>query len=712
MWPNRNHLIIVLMILLFAVITILLVVKEFNYGPYFDDVYRINNFMPLLNQNADTYEDQTISSITIGGRVIPLMYKLYISSVSILPFLPIGLFENPFMGLQVVKGLYFFAAMLIIFWLMAKYNLKFAAILSLMVVTSPLFFVKLIAPFHLILIPIAAWLLYLHFAKNKSNWYFFGGMFLLALCLNLKFYSAWVLASLFLSSIMFFPKQWKESIGSFKKILLTFFAVGIGAFNYIFYNIKENFPSLQPLFDKLFNIENYQPIDLRVPKPFWVEIREQFDLIAGFLNLKGTNTTILFIAINLFILLLLVLSICKILQQKKFKEYKYYFFPLVNFFLILTFILITPNSTRAYHFTFLMPFYGLSIIFSVVLFYRNYKNLHLGRKFVYLVPSMFIALNIANSSALVLNIPPPDRFHTKAIYELNDYLKENHIDSANVLHTEWGLYSQLYFLNKGEYQINSIVFDIIGKKSYQDKYEALKNALINISNQRNQPLYLPVYKLRPDLQEEMTAYNGDLYASTKVQFAQNNLDIHRALADIAKEFSLDLQEEKIFYDEQRGYIKIITLYKIPTMDWLMVDEMQKKNDEKSFIDFSVSDYPYTRGLYEYEDGFRWSSSHSTIFLKYNGEKYLSMQIYIPDINVYKDDCLNLSVSIGTEASYQSVITKPGINIINFEIQKNYRPENNYVAVNIEASPNEDKGIDTRDLSFVLRIIGFREDELN
>jgi hypothetical protein len=65
-------------------------------------------------------------------------------------------------------------------------------------------------------------------------------------------------------------------------------------------------------------------------------------------------------------------------------------------------------------------------------------------------------------------------YFSPAIFELNDYYKNHHIADKDTIYLQWGMYSQIYFLNKGKYLINSQVFQLVNKSNEEQK-DILKN---------------------------------------------------------------------------------------------------------------------------------------------------------------------------------------------------------------------------------------------
>ena len=75
----------------------------------FDEVIRINNLLPFFYPNTQIY-DQNIFSIHLFGYHIPLIYKFYLSSAMLFPYIPLALFKN-----DLLFGLRFFIWFLFLF---------------------------------------------------------------------------------------------------------------------------------------------------------------------------------------------------------------------------------------------------------------------------------------------------------------------------------------------------------------------------------------------------------------------------------------------------------------------------------------------------------------------------------------------------------------------------------------------------------------------
>ena len=81
-----------------------------------------------------------------------------------------------------------------------------------------------------------------------------------------------------------------------------------------------------------------------------------------------------------------------------------------------------------------------------------------------------------------------------AIFELHDYIRTESLQSEDIIFLEWGMYTQLYFLNQGEFKINSLVFQLYDTRNYDERKAELIKLFTRQKNPlRSDKLYFPVY---------------------------------------------------------------------------------------------------------------------------------------------------------------------------------------------------------------------------
>ncbi|WP_366923778.1 hypothetical protein MFMK1_000691 [Metallumcola ferriviriculae] len=475
-----------------------------TYGMEFDEVFRANNLLPFINENAHEW-NQSIFTLPLFKLQIPLMYKQYISSTPLLKYLPLIFFDNFLIGIRFLYLIYFLISITVLFYLASKYNFNLALILSLMIITSPILYPEItfgfVSTLHLLFFSIAAFLMYIYFNRDRKALYLWCAVFLSSFMVNLEFYSLWILSSLVLTSLLFFYQEFK-SLMSVKNGITITSAVFVGLFNYIIYNVLTGFASFRPLFLKLFMPDKYNanPIDYKKTLPLQKEVALKMEHVSNFM---GSSFDVYLVLFGLIVILYLIV-LYKLVLSKSVKQYKIYFFPITNFLIIFFFILISPNTTRPGHYAYLLPFFELSLLSCLVLFYKVYKNSsgRLVKILCLFLPLVLISSNFFASNKIVTKASEVNGlgYFSPAIFQLNKYIVSNNIDFNRVVHLEWGLYSQLYFLNKGEADIHSVVFQLKNARNEGEREEVLKKELTSPWFLDVKELYFPLYS---DLDKEV-----------------------------------------------------------------------------------------------------------------------------------------------------------------------------------------------------------------
>jgi len=482
-------------IFLILSITLLLFRGSFDQGMQFDEVFRLNNLLPLINSNAEPY-DQSIFSIKIFGYSIPLMYKFYVSSAVLIKWLPLMIFNDYLFGIRFLYITYFFISITTFFLILSRYNYYYALITSALVATSPIFFPEVRIGFassiHIFFLTLSLFLFYNFFNEKKRTIYLFLAIFILFFAANVEFYFIWVIASIILSSIFLFPDYWRIILTSYKYMVVAILGAFLGLFNFIVYNLLTGFSTFKPLFLKIFFPSEYNlnPIDYKLTPPLFEEVLLKLDSVSSFFDGYG----MLYLLVLAMISLLYLFITWKIIRMNKFHKYRTYILSFVCFLLIFFFILITPNTTRAGHYVYLVPFIELSVLSLIVLLSKiyNQKRIQIVAAF-FLVILLTLNIFVSNSEIARVNITKGTGHFSPAIFDLNHYLNENDIESDDIVFLEWCMHSQLYFLNKGEFKINSLVFQLLGKNK-EERYIAFKSFFLSphIQN-RSTSLYFPVY---------------------------------------------------------------------------------------------------------------------------------------------------------------------------------------------------------------------------
>ena len=684
---------------LFVLICCILIAVFFrgymDYGLHFDKANRLNNIIPLINPKAYPV-NQSIFSISIFGKEIPLMYKQYISSVSGLSsmYLPLYFFDNYLFGLKFLDLLYFILTIYFSYKLARKYT-SFAFIFGLMLLASPVLYPKILMDFtnniHVILFLFAAHLLYLFYSKKQaSKRLLFGGALILFFSCNLFFYNTWILTSIIVIVLLFFRKQLMASLSNLKELLIILLAFFIGMFNYIVYNVSMGFPSVSVFILRLFSREKYNehPIDAVQAKPLLEDISYRFTHVIP--NLLGRNHRLYFFFV-LFFILAYVTMLIVLIKKKTLMKFRYYFIPIIGFIVTLALISISPKAFRADHFTRLSPFWELSII-SLSILYIKVFSLKWVKPLVLTILLMFIGLNISMSYSKIKpsRVNKGNHVFTPAIYDLNNYILVNNIDFKNIYFTEWGICAQLYFLNKGEVIIN----DRNGQfryKSEPELSEALNREIASFINSH------------PDLSE--------IYFPV---LSKKDVYVMEALLKVLKSMGLRVQKQKTFYEHNGS--EIIYLYKAIDINgdhfnWedYILKKAESSIKEKplplnSFVNYQISGYPMAFGIYPLERGYCWFSQNARLLLKAENKNKFVISYFIPNINKYSKP-LYLYVFFENEMVLKKKINQSGSFKETIAVPERYQKDR--IVVYVKTSALLKAPGDSRNLGIPVRAIGFQ-----
>lgn len=150
------------------------------------------------------------------------------------------------------------------------------------------------------------------------------------------------------------------------------------------------------------------------------------------------------------------------------------------------------------------------------------------------------------------------------------------------------------------------------------------------------------------------------------------------------------------------------LYKIKRLyPFAPFTEEEKHAHLLQIADFTKSDYQYVRGLYEHEEGLRWSRQKSAVLLQKSGQKNLVLRIQIPDMTGYHTNVVHLQVAVDGIRYRDIKIDRSGEFTASFPLDHGIRatgPTIVYLALDKKWDPHS--ASDTRQLSFILKSVGF------
>jgi hypothetical protein len=514
-------------------VTLFLFRGNYNDGMNFDEVFRLNNLIPLVNPTAAPYE-QSIYSIRLFGWRVPVMYKEYVSSALVLPYFPIAFFHDYRYGLRLLETVYFSLSVLTFFWIGSRYDLLLAWLAAFLAGTAPLFYPEarhgFANAFHLLFLSVSATLLVRYFHGTPKLRYLFGGLFIAAFSVNLMMYTVWLLAAFAVTTLLFFPSTWAFVARSGWRMLVAVGALLLGGLNHVLYNATHGFPAVQRVYLHVFEPQtfNQNPIDYKPVKSLATGLTERAQLFLSFLG--GMDAWYLLLtAVTAFAYLLFLWRLVRTRQLSSGKVF--FLFPLT---LLLTGALIgiSPNTTRAGHYVYLLPLWGLSIVGLLPLARIAFPQMRAVRWGAWGVVIGAAVLNVYTSSSEVdqfLQTGGTGHF-SPAIFDLQAYIQQKHVPSSNIVHLEWGMYSQLYFLNRGRYTINQHAFELLGAKAQTERYEIYRKVFLT-SYSQGPELYFPLYggpgsgPLRTDrpgdFQESILAAAADETRDSLLRFVES-----------------------------------------------------------------------------------------------------------------------------------------------------------------------------------------------
>ncbi len=509
-------------------------------GMEMDEVSRVSNIIPIFNPDAQP-ADRGSFRVTAFGITFPIMFKEYISSAYLIKFLPLGLFNDYLLGIRLLHLCFFLLAALSFFFFAQKHHLYVAVWTSLLMVTAPLLYpmvrIGFVETIHLFFLTAAAFLIYRFIQHPDRRGSLFWGVFVLSFAVNQSFYVIWVVAGTGLATLLLYPDVWRRCCQPIRNLATAALAAVLGLAHFVYYNLASGFPTVATAYYYLFDRERYNqnPVDRSIAQPFLEELRNKFvhlDVFYGPYSEAYWLMGLIMTAIFLF-------SFAKSLRAGRLRQDRIYFLPFLSLAAVLALILISPKGTRPGHYTYIIPFEQLSMISALLLTARMLPWSSLAKGLLHAVPALLFLFNFYNSNQIVAenNRTGGTALFSPAVFEFNDYLSRQRIDSRNIYFLSWGLYAQPYFLQRGEFHINNWVYHLIDKQP-AEQAESLK-FLFSSSQARpatGDQLYFPL-------------------------FAQKRSDINETLQKVVAEYSGRLALEKTFF-ERDASTPAILLYRL------------------------------------------------------------------------------------------------------------------------------------------------------
>ncbi|MCX6303953.1 MAG: hypothetical protein NT040_03205 [Bacteroidetes bacterium] len=503
----------ILLFSLLLITTILFLFRGFfQQGMCMDEVNRINALVPLFNKGVVVI-DQSILNITVVGTKIPLMFKSYISTLYVLPYIPLMFFDDYLFGVRVLHLFYFILAIIASYLVMNLPGFKvpqcfnvsnrkdkavFSFLFLLLVATSPLLYPEIRIRFsdcsHVLALTLSYYFLS-KFHTGRKTIHLFLGVFIIFLEMNYLFYFSWIVFAVFISLLVLYPRYVKGILKP-KYLMAVFLAMAAGLFNHIYYNISAGFPAVKTIVTKIFYPAEYNlkyKIDLETDTGFYHDISIKITNIPLFYNRYFALYFIIFVFIAIFT----GITIFNVIRKKNPGENKQHLFVFLTLFIVLFSILLSPNTTRIGHYAYTIPFWELSVISMIIIGSKMLPSRY-GRIPIYLLLVAFIGLNffVSNKKIQRINITRGKGYFSASIYKLKDYLDTKKIIPENVVAIDWGFTSQLYFLSKGHYCVDDRWLGKFIKRDYttvRSDYVALFAQIAASTGPEIKSLYFPVY---------------------------------------------------------------------------------------------------------------------------------------------------------------------------------------------------------------------------
>ncbi len=463
----KNKLFDILFVIGLCVLTAFLMRGLYDYGMQFDEVYRINN----LFQHFDDVnpQKQAISYLNIGDHSIPIMLKPYISYMVVLVVLPVAFFENTFVALRTLYLVYTIMGVVVTYLVLKKFDKKVAIMSAVFIVVCPLMYpyIKFGWAHIIYAIPVGIFVLCLkkYFEKEKSIWLFLG-IFVIMFYTNMQFYFMWDLVAILFALILLYPKKTFKICFKPRNLIAIVLATCLGLINYIIYNFVEGFPTLKTLWNYLFNLEKYNenPIDGKHTASFTEGLKVKWD---SYVECIGPGKE-LYLALIVCVFIIYIIWIVYDFRNNKFQEDKLKFVPFVVTIVSFCAMIISPNSQGSHHISYIIVPLCVSLAICCGWLIEKVNK--------YVVISTITVLVIAsvvqcNYKVNLSNVDNGSGYFSNTIQDTIEYVDENEeITDDKMVFIEWGLSSQFYFMNKGDFYSVDYTFQLMGRND-EEAYE-------------------------------------------------------------------------------------------------------------------------------------------------------------------------------------------------------------------------------------------------
>lgn len=464
-----------------------------DLGMEYDEVFRLNNLIPVWNDDADPY-NQAISSVTVFGTSVPLMYKAYVSSAFLWPFWPLPLFQDPVADLRFLYLFYLVLAAWLAFALFRRHHALAAFVIPLLALVNPLLYPDVTYGFVDLkfLIPLlpGVWALWRFLEVGRLRYLLLVG-FLVGAAVNMAVYSAWVVLGLGVALVALYPRAALRLLRP-REALCLLLGAAVGAFNYVYYNVTDGFPTVRPFVDRIFFPDRYEGIDFRESGSLPEEVLERLGILYKFFGVAGAA----FVAIAVVAAAVTIACAVVAARTHAFADSRLLFVPAIATTVGLAAVLVSPNTTRRGHYGVFFGLMEAALVAAFVLAVRfgpeALRRLRVPVATV-LVVLLFAGAAVTSRTATQRVIGTGGTgFFSSAIFDLYEYVVEEGIDEEDLLQVQWGTGAQLYYLSGGEYSPLSTVFEVLGAPEEDERIEYVVDALMISDGDAFVPVYVDV----------------------------------------------------------------------------------------------------------------------------------------------------------------------------------------------------------------------------
>jgi hypothetical protein len=475
------------------------------FGMNFDEVFRANNLWPWLDPAAAPW-DQTMSSLPTPFGEIPLLYKQYVTSTSILRTLPAAAFEDKLEALRWLHRVYFLLGCSALLLALLPIHRGWAVTTALLVAVQPIFYptatVGMALPDHLLWIALLV-VLARRWRAGTSATPLLLAAFAAGVAVNQQIYFLWVVAALAVTVPLVRP-------GEVAGVLLRRPAVAAGAvvlgllglFNYLPYNLANGFETLRPLFLNLLDPEAYgrEAIDHARAVPLLEGIRQRLALLDAW-----TGGAALFWAP-----LAAIVTAQAALALHRGEAQRDVLLPPLMAATVLILILLSPNATRPGHYVYLSPWLEMTLALPMLRLRRPVRPVAVA---LALLPLAIGAFQFQHADRVMATYRAHggQGLQSPATLTAARFALEHGAGGRGVLYLQWGLYSQPYFLSGGRFRVQAWLPEpAVGRLAFEARFLPLL-ASTRLGPAPPDSVYLPFLR-RPHLPDWMYAGRQQLEA--------------------------------------------------------------------------------------------------------------------------------------------------------------------------------------------------------